>query len=125
MPTAAPDSVEDRIRAAFGLARGRLPEVNTQTLARYHAYLARQMWFPFAARYPEVVGLHDEVVHKVMVYGLIEPVRNLADDSAGLLTLARKGSRRVMLPLAELEVPVDEPNYQFIEDYWYWFWNWR
>jgi hypothetical protein len=41
----------------------------------------------------------------------------------------RKGGKEdaalINLPLIELEVPDDSPNFQFIEDYWYWFWNWR
>jgi hypothetical protein len=36
-----------------------------------------------------------------------------------------RGKYEVNLPLTELEIPDDSPNFQFIEDYWYWFWNWR
>ena len=47
------------------------------------------------------------------------------DSFDGLLVKTRKGQFEINLPLVELEVSEDSPNYQLIEDYWYWFWNWR
>ena len=41
------------------------------------------------------------------------------------LSKTNKGKYEINLPLIELEVPDDSPNFQFVEDYWYWFWNWR
>ena len=47
------------------------------------------------------------------------------DEFDGIFCKTRKGKYEVNLPLTELNVPDDSPNFQFIEDYWYWFWNWR
>jgi hypothetical protein len=43
--------------------------------------------------------------------------------SAFLFSVAGISPGRV--PLIELEIPGDSPNFQLIEDYWHWFWNWR
>ena len=56
------------------------------------------------------------------------PPRNLDDrhhDATVVLCKTRKGKYEINLPLIELDVPDDSPNFRFIEDYWYWFWNWR
>ena len=47
------------------------------------------------------------------------------DDSDGIFCKTRKGQYEINLPLIELEIPQDSPNFQLIEDYWSWFWNWR
>ena len=46
-------------------------------------------------------------------------------EFGGIFCKTRKGKHEVNLPLIELEIPQDSPNFQFIDDYWYWFWNWR
>src|SRR4051794_5126960 len=46
------DDQEDRVRMALGLIHDDpLPEVNHQTLVAYHGYLAKNLGFPFKARY--------------------------------------------------------------------------
>jgi hypothetical protein len=117
---------EDRIRAALGLKRrGKLPGVGKDTLQRYYAYLASELTFPFEAKYPEPVGLHEEIVRTVTVVGLLDPVKNLDCESLGLVCKARRGKPMVELSLADLEVDQSDPNHELIEDYWYWFWNWQ
>ena len=117
---------EDRIRAALGLRRrGTLPGVGRETLQRYYDYLSFHLSFPFEARYPEPVGLHEEIIRTVTVVGLLDPAKNLDGESLGLVCKAHRGRQVVELSLAELEVDPHDPNHEFIEDYWYWFWNWR
>ena len=36
-----------------------------------------------------------------------------------------KGGCEVNLPLIELRVAHDSPDFDLIEEFWYWFWNWR
>lgn len=119
------ESPEDRIRAALGLPGGRLPDVGLEGLRRYRDYLVSRLALPFQARYPEAIGLHEEILRTVTVVELIDPARNLDCQSLGLVCRARKGRHEVELSLADLEVEQDDPNHQLIEDYWYWFWNWR
>lgn len=117
---------EDRIRAALGLRRrGELPGVGKETLRRYYDHLTANLSFPFGARYPEPVGLHEEIIRTVTVVGLLRPAKNLDCECPGLVCKAHRGEQRIELSLADLEVDADDPNHELIEDYWYWFWNWR
>jgi hypothetical protein len=116
---------EDRIRAALGLESGRLPGVGRETLQAYYDYLASSLSFPFEARYPEPIGLHEEIIRTVTVVGLLDPEKNLDGPSTGLVCKAQQGRRKIELSLADLEVDQHDPNHELVEDYWYWFWNWR
>ena len=121
----APDNPDVRVRTALGLKGGSLPEVGQETLQEYFDFLASNLSFPFQARYPEPIGLHEEVIRTVSVVGLLDPSKNLDGESLGLVCIAHRGSQTVELSLADLEVADDDPNHELIEDYWYWFWNWR
>jgi hypothetical protein len=114
---------EDRIGAALGVKGSRLPEVSNETLQDYYDYLIGHLSFPFPARYPEAVGLHDEILRTATVVTLFDPAKNLGGESLGLVCKARLGKREVELSLADLEVEADGPNHRLVEDYWYWFWN--
>jgi hypothetical protein len=81
--------------------------------------------FPFTATYPEPKTLLEEVEHRCTVVELLDPAKGICDEFDGIFCKTRKGKYGVNLPLTELRVPDDNPNFQFIEDYWYWFWNWR
>jgi hypothetical protein len=120
-----PDDPEDRIRAAMGIQRGRLPEVGRESLQAYYQYLSANLSFPFQAQYPQPLGLHGEIIRPVIVLGLFDPTKNLGYESLGLVCKARQGKQTVELSLADLEVKEGHPNHEMIEDYWYWFWNWR
>ncbi len=115
----------DRILAALGPLGGRLPSVDEKALSRYSKYLTARLSFPFPATYPEPKTLLEEVEHRCTVVGLLDPAKDICDEFAGIYCKTSKGMYEINLPLIELEVPDDSPNFQFIEDYGYWFWNWR
>ena len=115
----------DRIREALGPLGEHLPSVDEETLSRYYKYLTARLSFPFPAHYPEPKTSLEEVQHRCTVVELLDPVNDICDEFDGIFCKTRKGKYEVNLPLIELEIPDDSPNFQFIEDYWYWFWNWR
>ncbi len=115
----------DRIIEALGPLEGHFPGVDEETLARYYKYLSARLSFPFAAHYPEPRSSLEEVQHRCTVVELLDPVNDICDEFDGIFCKTRKGKYEVNLPLTELEIPEDSPNFQLIEDYWYWFWNWR
>ena len=115
----------DRILAVLGMSGDRLPTVDDETLRRFYEHLSRTLSFPFTAHYPEPTSPREEVLHRCKVLELIDPAKHISDDFSGVFCKTRKGKFEVNLPLVELEVPQDSPNFQLIEDYWYWFWNWR
>jgi hypothetical protein len=63
--------------------------------------------------------------HRCTVVKLLDPAHDICDEFGGIFCKTRKEMYEIDLPLIELEIPQDSPNFQFIEDYWYWFWNWR
>ena len=115
---------EDRIFEAVG-SRGQIPRVFEEPLSRYYEYLTKHLCFPFMAHYPKPMNSEEEDEFRCAVLKLLDPAKHLGDGFDGIFSTIRKGKYEINLPLIELEVPDDSPNFQFIEDYWFWFWNWR
>jgi hypothetical protein len=115
----------DRIAEALGLTTGGLPKVDEETLFRYYRYLTARLSFPFTAHYLKPRSSLEEVEHRCTVLELLDPVNDICDEFDGIFCKTRKGKYEINLPLTELRVSENSPNYQLIEDYWYWFWNWR
>ena len=115
----------NRIIMALGPLGEHLPGVNAETLSRYYKYLTARLLFPFAAHYPEPTTSLEEVQYRCNVVELLDPAKDICDEFDGIFCKTRKGRYEINLPLIELELPEDNPNFQYIEDYWYWFWNWR
>jgi hypothetical protein len=113
-----------RIMQALGQAN-RLPGVDDRSLARYYAYLSAQLSLPFAAHFPRPTDAFEEAEFRCQVIELLDPERHLGDGFDGIFCKVRKGRYELNLPLIELYLPEDDPNFQIIEDYWFWFWNWR
>jgi hypothetical protein len=111
-----------QIRAALDI-RWRLPKVDEATLARYYCYLCKKLSLPFTAWYPG--SMHKDGESACEVAELIDPASGLGDALDGIYCKVHKGKQRLVLPLIELELPPDSPNYHMVESYWYWFWHWR
>jgi hypothetical protein len=114
---------EDRIRAILG-PRGcsSLPGVSAAALLKFYRYLTPRLTLPFEARY---CAQTEPVVYPVTVTGLVDPTSRPADPSAGLSCLTHLRNRSAVLPLIDVEVADDSPNFRLLEDYWYWLWNAR
>ena len=120
-----PNDQESRIRAALGLEHGQLPKVESQWLHRYYEYLAVHLSFPFEAEYAEDISGYRQLVSTVTVISLLHPDEHAQHEEFGLICRARRGTQEIEVPLADVELKEDSPNYRLVEDYWYWFWNWR
>ncbi len=116
---------KDRIQRALGPLGDRPPSVDEETILRYYRYLAANLSFPFTAYYPVPKSPEEEAEYHCTVVELLDPRRHVGDEFDGIFCKTRKGSFEVNLPLTELQVTEDSPNFQLIEDYWFWFWNWR
>ena len=80
---------------------------------------------PFAVWYPEPTLAEEDGEYPCTVVELIDPASGLGDEFDGIFCKVRKGSYERDLPLLELELPPEDPNFQLVEDYWDWFWHWR
>lgn len=119
------DERDIRIRQALRIADGPLPKVRSVWLINYYEHLLARLQFPFPTRYAEDIWQSDHAGFVHTVLALLDPGSNSDCEHSGLLCRVRKGEDEVELPLSDLEVEEDNPNFQLIEDYWYWFWNWR
>ena len=119
------DHQKQRILAALRIDGDRLPLVNEETLSKYFEYLSKNLSFPFTAHYPEPTTPLEEVQYECTVLDLLDPSKHVSDEFDGIFCKTRKAGFEVNLPLAELEVSQDSPDFELIEDYWYWVWNWR
>ena len=115
---------ESRIRAALGLERGPLPPVGITWLWKYYDYLSGSLRFPFEASCPEDNSVRPVPVI-VSVVAMLPPSDDPRQNDSGLLCRTERRATVSEVPVVDLEVDIDHPNAQLIEDYWYWFWNWR
>ena len=117
---------EGRIRRALGLTRGPLPKVNTEWLRKYHRYLSSKLIFPFRAKYTEELSPNrGAIAFLIEVFALIDPGEMPNLENTALLCRIMRDRQEEEVPLVDLEVAEDHPNFQLLEDYWYWIWNWR
>jgi hypothetical protein len=116
-PVPADDPVP-RVRVAFGLADDApLPEVNADSLRRYHAYLSARLTFPFAAAYRDGPPLLTTKVDPILVLRLRPPEE--ADDR-GLLAEVVRGADTRVLPLTAVECAEPDAHRQPLTDYAHW-----
>jgi hypothetical protein len=114
---------EARIRLALGLQRGPLPALGQGWLRKYHDYLLAHLSMPFEAQCAADTASFRGPTDPVEVLAILDPLRH--PDDVGLVCQVRRGPQEEQVPLVDLEVDEDHPNYQLLEDYWYWVWNWR
>ena len=113
----------DRIRAILGLRKGAsLPKVNAESMLRYYRYLISRMTLPCEACYSSDA---EGTIYPVTVTGLVDPEAMPSDNRVGLCCIAYFKNKLDFLPLVDIEVDDDSPNFQLLEDYWFWLWNWR
>lgn len=116
-------TTEDRIRAVLGVRNGTaLPKVNAATMLTYYRYLASRLTLPCEARYSSDA---DGMIYPVTVTGLIDPQTMPPDNPVGLCCMVYHRNKAEVMPLVDIEVGYDSPNFQLLEDYWFWLWNWR
>lgn len=119
------DAQENRIRAVFGLGRAdTIPDVDEHTLLVFYKHLTAQPLFPFDAMHtaePSPLGI---IRSCIKVLGIIDAGK-YPDERFGLFCKARRGRRKIELPLANVEADKTDPRVQIVDDYAYWFENWR
>jgi len=120
------DDQEDRVRMALGLTHDDpLPDVSRKTLLAYHSHLAKNLSFPFKARYDKRIGWSKRIEMPLTVTGLLRPDECEIDEQYGIIATGRDAEESVDFPLAEIEPKGSSPSCRMVRDYTYWFHNWR
>jgi len=110
---------EQRILHIFQLNKS-LPEVNTETLERYFAFLTKNVLFPIQGTFDQETGSFHHTTYPVIVEHLSEDI----DEFYGIYVEGVAGKKNVEIPLAYFNCnTTDHRNYQLIDDYKTWFWN--
>ena len=119
------EAQEERIRAVFGLGGAdAIPDVDEHALRVFYKHLTAQSLFPFDAMHtaaPSPLGI---IRSCIKVLEIIDPGK-YPDEEYGLFCKARRGRRKIELPLANVEADKTDPRIQIVDDYAYWFENWR
>ena len=105
--------------------RERLPNVSEEYLEVYHQYLNDHLSFPFDAEYSRETGPLEDTHYDIKVTGLSDPDESADVEFYGLFCHGKQGRRKVIVPLAEVEVKVKGQNEELVDDYKMWFWNYR
>jgi hypothetical protein len=117
---------EKRVAQIFGVAEDEeLPDVSENTLEIYHGYLGENLSFPFDAEYSQETGPLEDTHYDFQATGLLDLDECPDLEFYGLFCEGKRERRRVVVPLAEVEVKQRGKNRQLIEDYSMWFWNYR
>ncbi len=117
------DHPVDRIRAAFGLSSDDpLPDVDLQSLRRYHAYLSERLRFPLAAEFVDEEAGFAAPPLPVQILRLW-PVEDL-DPDLGLQAEVREGNQVFLVPLDCLVVRGNGQAMILIQDYTAWYVDW-
>ena len=120
------DNDEKRVAYILGVKKGnKLPDVSMKTLKLYHSYLSENLLFSFDANYLQETGPFEKTCYDIKVTGLLSLDGHSDFEFYGLLCKGKQRRRKIVIPIAEVEVKQQGKNKQLIEDYRMWFWNYR
>ena len=100
-----------------------LLEVTEESLLLFYQYLNQHMTFSFSASFEEEVGPLEIAEFEVNCIRLDQETK--VDGFYGILVECRLGRKKVILPLADIDVDEDNMNFKWIELYHSWFWTYR
>jgi hypothetical protein len=109
----------------LGATNAIIPKVDEETLCIYYRYLSANLSLPLSAHFPKPAGPREEAESRCVVVELIDPMRHANSAVDGIFCKTRNGDCEADLPLIDLCLPEESPDFQIVEDYWYWFWNWQ
>ncbi len=116
------DSAE-QVRMLFGCDGQRSGTVDAARLRHCYRHLAQNFSLPCVAWYPEPTD--ENGGYPCTVTELIDPATGLGDKFRGIFCKVRTGKQEISLPLVELELSPDDPNYRLVQCCWDCFWHWR
>jgi hypothetical protein len=113
----------EQICMALGSGRWGLPVVDAATVRHCYRYYSQNLSLPCVAWYPAPTD--EDGGYPCTVTELIDPATGPGDKFHGIFCKVRKGKQERNLPLIELELSPDNPNYRLVERYRNCFWHWR
>ena len=116
---------KERMNPIFGLtSEEEWPDINGQNLEIIFDHLISTVSFPFKAEFampdPDKGG---ESITIIEVYNIIDPDTTDDLDAYGLVCEASDERGHFKVPLSEIVIHQDDPNYHLVEDYCIWYWE--
>ncbi len=101
----------------------RLLNVKEESLMGFYEYLVKHITFPFTALYEEEIGPLEIAEYEVNCICLDQEMK--VDENYVILIECRLGRKKVILPLASIDLDEGHNNYKWIDLYQDWFWSYR
>jgi len=116
---------KERMFPVFGLSEeDDWPDMNHQNLEIIYDHLISTVSFPFYAEFampdPQKGG---ETITNIEVHNIIDPDITYEIDTYGLICEASDERGQFKVPLSEIVIQQEDPNYHLIEDYCIWYWE--
>jgi hypothetical protein len=125
LPSPSEFDREQRVVRALGARNGIIPRVDEATLLVYYGYLAANLSLPLVAYLSKPDSAREAAESRCVLVELIDPVKHDGSAVDGIFGKTRSGDCEATVPLIDLYLPEESPDFQIVEDYWYWFWNWQ
>ena len=125
LPSPSEFDREHRIVRALGARNGVIPRVDEATLRVYYGYLAANLSMPLLAYLSIPASAREAAESRCVLVELIDPLKHDGSAVDGIFGKTRSGDCEATVPLIDLRLPEESPDFQIVEDYWYWFWNWQ
>lgn len=100
-----------------------LLQVKDTSLMDFYEHLERHITFPFTVVYEEEVGPLEIAEFEVNCHGLDREMK--VDEKYGILVECRLGRKKVIIPLASINLDEGQNNFIWIDLYKGWFWSYR
>jgi len=111
------DDAEKRIVNILGVREDKTPlRVSNGTLKIYHNYLSKELLLPFETEYSLETGPLRSTYYDVKVME-ISDINKCGTSFYGLSCKVMQAKRKMVIPLAEIEVKHKGKNKQLIDDY--------
>jgi hypothetical protein len=112
-----------RLAAVFDVdADGDLPPVNMRTLEVYYDYVKSKIQYPFRGVFTMQNG-EATVYIDVEAISIMDTDETPELDKYGLICEVKYEGQIGKMPIAEIVINQEDPNYDYIEDYCIWFWE--
>jgi hypothetical protein len=115
----------ERMAPIFGITTDdNWPDINHQSMEILYDHLISNVSFPFKAEFsmpdPEKGG---EAITDIYVDNIVDPDLIDETEAYGLICEAREEKGGFKVPLSEIVIKQDDPNFNLIEDYCIWYWE--
>ncbi|EKN67289.1 hypothetical protein BAZO_09011 [Schinkia azotoformans LMG 9581] len=89
----------------------------------FYEYLLQHITFPFSALYTEEIGPLEIAEFEVYCIRLDQEMK--VDEYYGILVECKVGRKKVILPLAGINLDEGHKNFKWIDLYQGWFWSYH